>query len=149
MRQIIGGEWDALTNTWSCGAAVFCNEFTKATLLGKPRITQTVIDGGMVSFFDMDMSALGYTGQALVDMVSAPVVNNVTLQDVDGAEFAMTPEYTSDSVVSGGRFIYNTGPGTFGSEGTYTYAEGDFDAAAEDWTIYRDPDPAVNPEINL
>lgn len=149
MRQVVGGEWDAATTTWSCGASTFCNEFLKDTLLTKPRITQTVIDGDMTSFFDMDMRGSVYSGQALTDMVSAPVINSVTVQGVAAGDFAMTPEYTSDSVVSGGRFVYTEGLGILGSEGTYTYAEGDFDTAAEDWTIYRDPDPAVNPDINL
>ncbi len=149
MRQVVGGEWDLATTTWSCGAATFCADFFKDNLLTKPRITQTVIDGDMTSFFDMDMRGSVYSGVALADMVSSPIVNSVTLQNVPGAEFAMTPEYTNDSVVSGGRFIYTEGLGNRGSEGTYTYAEGDFDTAAEDWTIYRDPDPAVNPDINL
>lgn len=148
VRQVIGGEWDPVTETWSCGAATFCNEFLKDTLLTKPRITQTVIDGAMTSFFDMDMRTIGYS-QPLADQVAAPVINTVTLQGVDTGNFAMTPAYIQDSTISGGRFVYTPGTGNRGSEGTYSYAEGDFDTAAEDWTIYRDPDPAVNPDINL
>ncbi len=152
VRQVIGGEWDAATNTWSCGAATFCNEFLKDSLALKPRITQTVIDGTMTSFFDMDMRTIGYKlapGQTLADMATAPIVNDVTLSDMETGNFSMTPQYLNDSKVSAGRYIYTDGAGNLGAEGTYTYEEGYFDAANEDWTIYRDPDPAVNPEINL
>jgi len=123
-------------------------EVFKPVLDGKPKITQTIIDGDMRSEFISDMRALSYS-----DMdTAAPVINRQRIDDpsflVPGAaDFEMA--MAQDTHITAGRFTFTPGTkwsdpnlgwaasgSTFG-QGTYTYAEDNgFDVLLVDWGSY-------------
>lgn len=169
MRQILGGSWNATTNTWSCGTVEFCMDFTKDDLNTKPRIMQTVNDVpfGFTANFELDMSNSSYDD----DTTAGTIINAVTF-DTDigipisptvpttgngnggninnGGNFDMATD-TQKSTVTGGRYTYTAGAGWIETgintgyqtwdydEGNYNYIGGAFDQLSPDWSNYFDP----------
>jgi len=117
-------------------------EYLKAFETQKPRLTQVVSDGGIVSQFVLDNSNANYS-----EMIS-PVeyINKVTLYDINGNPqgagdydvAAMAPQQN----VTGGLYTYREGPAVDGAFGMYDYVEGEFDPVYIDW--YAICDPAQN-----
>lgn len=153
MRQVLGGEWDAVNSTWSCGEAEFCMDFNKSNLNTKPRITQTVRDAsqGFSTFFDMDMSSIRYddneTAATLINTLTlpstgipvggaAPVASNGNRNNFSsGGSFDMA-NGTQNSNITGGRYTFEKGEGWINTgiddgyqtwefdEGSYSYVDG-------------------------
>jgi len=171
MRQVLGGEWDATSKAWRCGSAIFCMDFTKASLNEKPRITQAVNDDpvGFSAFFDLDMSNSNYADAttagtiintvtlpiALPPSASVPMVGSGNAGNFDnGGSFNMATD-TQKSLVTGGRYTYSAGAGWVDTgfdsgyqtwdydEGTYSYDDGSFDHLGVTWGSYFDQ--AQNP----
>ena len=172
MRQVLGGTWDSVTKTWSCGGAEFCMDFTKAALDTKPRITQMVNDASQEfsALFDLDMSSISYT-----DISKAgTLINTLTLPEFvpKGPTVPMTGSrgnsnnfdnggsFNNDidaqnSTVTGGRYTFSVGGGWTNNgrddgyqtwnfeEGSYSYADGGFDHLGQTWSSYFDA--AQNP----
>jgi len=136
MRQVLGGTWDAASETWSCGGAEFCSDFTKAAFETKPRITQELNDASndasrkFSAFFDLDMSHIGYsdkeTAGTLINRVSLPSTlepgfgfatvpmtgsNGNAGNAGNGGSFNMDTTADSDDtqkrVVTGGRYTFD------------------------------------------
>jgi hypothetical protein len=125
-------------------------EVDKPFLDKKPKISQTVQDGGMTSTFVTDERGLNYQQNG----TAAPVVNTLVLTDpsipgAGAADFSMA--LAQQSTVTAGRFIYTPGSGwndpslgwdstnsTFGF-GTYSYIDGQgFDPLNFDWSSVFD-----------
>ncbi len=121
-------------------------EVYKPFLDKKPRISQTIEDGGMSSVFVADERALSYSDSS----TPAPVVNNLIINDPGlptsgAADFEMALAQIPD--VTAGRFTYTPGTGwnnptvgwdtagsTFG-QGTYTYVDNQgFDPLTYNWS---------------
>jgi len=170
IRQVLGGEWNEVTSTWSCGVVEFCSDFEKSNSALKPRIVQTIYDAGVTSDFEMDMSGTGYDG-TMADQVDAVIVNTLKFDspDIPGNFDMATDTQTGHSVVTGGRYIYEGGGTSYErttkvwdlnigayvfvtdklysyQKGTYTYEEGGFDVENVDWTSYYGID---NPDYGL
>ncbi len=80
MRQLMGGTWDNVTDTWSCAAGdTFCFEFTKNNYLLKPKVDMTIRDpaDSMEAHFEFDMSNSDYTN----DTVAGTMINTVQFDD--------------------------------------------------------------------
>ncbi len=165
IRQVLGGEWDEASGTWSCGVAEFCSDFEKSNSAMKPRILQVVTDGGVTSDFELDMRGLGYSGEfidgVLVNQGDAFVVNKLLFDnpDIPGNFDMATDTQAGRSVVTAGRYIYEGGGRDVDNSsrtvtqidyeyraGTYTYEDGSYDMENEDWTSYYGID---NPDYNL
>lgn len=132
-------------------------EVYKPFLDKKPRISQTVEDGGMTSVFVADERALSYSDSS----TPAPVVNNLVINDpglptAGAADFEMALAQVPD--VTAGRFTYTPGTGwnnptlgwdvagsTFG-QGTYTYVDGQgFNPLTFNWsTVFNYADNAIS-----
>jgi len=172
MRQVLGGEWDAVSSTWSCGEAAFCMDFTKEHLATKPRIMQRVNDASQEfsAFFDLDMSNISYaddtTAGTLINTLTFPLPDTPVGASVpltnstgntgnfnNGGNFDMAS--TQKSTVTGGQYTFTEGAGWTNTglgdgyqtwnfeEGSYRYADGDFDHLGQTWGSYFDA--AQNP----
>ncbi|MCF6324838.1 MAG: hypothetical protein L3J89_11045 [Gammaproteobacteria bacterium] len=168
MRQVLGGSWNETTSTWSCGAAEFCMDFTKAALETKPRIMQLVNDAseGFTAFFDLDMSNISYDDNTtagtlintvtLPELVDVPVISTTPITSNgnggnvnNGGRFSMESD-TQRSTVTGGRYTYTDGSGWVNNgtadgyqtwefnEGRYDYFDGGFDQLGQTWGSYFD-----------
>ncbi len=165
MRQVLGGSWDAASETWSCNGAEFCSDFTKAALGTKPRIIQTVNDAseGFSAFFDLDMSSISYaddtTAGTLINTVTLPAFVPVgatvpmtgsgnTSNFNNGGSFNMATDI-QNSAVTGGRYTWTNTGGSDGyqtwnfEEGSYSYADGGMDQLNLNWGSFFDA--AQNP----
>ncbi len=109
-------------------------EFLKDREIMKPRITQDISDGSVQLTFDLDMSNGSYANFTAPSLFN----NTFTLSGFGGADFDMTNNAPQANVTAG-QFIYTDGNGDGGSNGTYSYAGGDFDVYAVDWLAYCDP----------
>ncbi len=161
LRQVMGGIWDADTQTWSCGGEAFCSEFLKEEMAFKPKITQTINDvpGMMISDFELDMSSISYND----DSTAGTIKNTLIITDPDmptpypnaGDFDMMTDRQAGYSTVTGGRYTYTpacTNPTTCWSdgnirdgdwdfeEGSYSYVAGDADPLNYEWDVYWNPD---------
>ena len=140
-------------------------EVYKPFLDKKPRISQTIEDGGMSSVFVADERALSYSDSS----TPAPVINNLVINDpglpsAGAADFEMALAQIPD--VTAGRFTYTPGTGwgpnatnptqdptlgwdqansSFG-QGTYNYVGGQgFDPLTFDWsTVFNYGDNAIS-----
>lgn len=153
MRQILGGTWDSPTKTWSCGAAEFCMEFSKAQLDRKPKITQAINETstGLSARFELDMSNSTYAD----DTTAGTVINTVIFDDGIGNFDMATDAQNID--ITGGRYTYSSGASwldtgqSSGYEtwnydaGTYSYSSGGFDHLDQDWGSYYDPAQNTSP----
>ena len=147
MRQVLGGTWDSSTDTWSCGTAEFCMEFSKLMLDNKPKITQNIneVSAGVSMRFELDMGNSTYAD----DSTTGTVINTVIFSDGIG-DFDMATD-VQKSNVTGGRYTYTPGAGWIDTgassgyqiwdydEGTYSYSSGGFDYLGQDWGGYFDP----------
>lgn len=149
VRQIIGGTWNSSTKSWTCGSAEFCDEFLKANLDTKPKITQNINLSNLETNFVLDMSAITYqdasTAGTMVNTVS--VIDSGFVKAEDGYfDVAQTPSYaSSDNTgknvhLTAGRYTYTESADTviYGAGGTYTYYEDSVDVSAIDWCSYYD-----------
>ena len=134
-------------------------EYYKPALSRKPRISQTLTEGGVSARFVADMRGLDY--QTLNQ--AAPVVNTFSLQDPDlptpgAADFEM--ELSQKPHVTAGQYTFSPGswntaggwdvPDSFFTPGTYTYSEGaGFDVLNVDWTRFFDPLQNPNSLVDL
>ena len=149
MRQVLGGTWDADTQTWSCGTAAFCLDFVKDQFDRKPLIIQTVNDSGMSAHFEMDMRNSTYA-----DSTTAGALINTVSFDTGIGDFDLSSD-AQDSNVSGGRYIFAPGAGWVDDgtasqmatwnydEGAYAYEDGGFNHLEIDAGSYWDA--AQNP----
>ncbi len=166
LRQVMGGNWDDTTNTWSCDGAAFCSEFLKEELGFKPKIVQIINDesGYMISDFELDMSNLTYSD----DSTAGTLKNTLIITDpdmpssyLDAGDFDMsTDRQAGHSTITGGRYTYtpcvniasdcwidgsvlNYTTGADASwdfeEGSYSYVSGDADPLSYEWDVYWDP----------
>lgn len=138
MRQVMGGTWNATTNTWACDTE-FCAEFLKDTLMNKPKITQKISTVDMNAAFIADMSAISYSDA----LTPATVANTLTFTDPNASGFDSATD-TQSSAVTAGQFTFTPGTGwdsngTVYDSGVYSYSSGNFDLTAPDWDAYCDP----------
>lgn len=115
-------------------------EIIKETLSNKPKISQIIDDGVINNTFVFDMSNIGYS-----DIDTAGIlINHVVINDPDlptngliDFDIIADSQFTN---ITGGKYSYTPNPnGSDGSNGTYDYADGDFDINNVDWSIYWDP----------
>ncbi len=117
MRQVMGGQWDEKSRTWSCGNAGFCYEFLKDDLNLKPKITQIINDSArfIQTFFELDMSNSTYED----DTLAGEIINIMKITDPglpldlpSAGNFNMaTDSQEGRSNVTGGRYTYTPGAG--------------------------------------
>lgn len=134
-------------------------EVYKPQLNRKPRVSQTLVEGGLTARFIADMRGLLYSDLSR----AAPLTNTMTLADPGlptpgAADFDMS--FAQKPRVNAGRFTYTPGTGWVDATtnapvagwdvdnsrflpGTYTYSDGNFDVLNVDWTSFFDP--AQNP----
>jgi hypothetical protein len=147
VRQIIGGTWDANTQTWTCDTS-FCSEFIKSAYADKPKITQGINDTDFTSKFVIDMSGIALsnntTDLTLVDQNSATtgasMINAQTVKDSAGNVVA-TFDQAKDaqtSYINGGKYTYTNGNGALGAGGTYHYVDGGYNLSTVDYTPFLD-----------
>jgi len=174
MRQVMGGTWNSVNNTWSCGSAEFCMTFTKSSLSQKPRITQTVNDAaqGLTAFFDLDMSNSNYTDNT----TAGNIINTLAFSKGDegfkkAAGFNMATDEGQVRItaggrmetegqnirLTGGRYTYEAGRGWIDpgidsgyqtweyEEGGYDYFEGSSNQLGQNWASYYDPSQNPSP----
>ncbi len=134
-------------------------EVYKPTLTRKPRVSQSLTDGGLSARFVADMRGLDYNTLKQ----AAPLVNTLSLNDPDlpargVADFEM--EFAQKSRVTAGQFTYSGGgwtaeggwdvPDSVFIPGVYTYSDGKgFDVLNVDWTSFFDPTQNPNSKVNL
>lgn len=119
----------------------FSQEVLKDRRLNKPRITQSVSDGEMVSNFVLDMSNLVYTGPTALTNAGA-MTNTLVVTDKQTGQILTNFDINTSSQksnVNGGMFSYANGTGTGGSFGNYTYATGKYDIYSSNWAAFWDP----------
>lgn len=157
MRQVIGGVWDADTQTWSCLDNEICYEFLKDSLANKPKVTLELNDSadGMKLLFEVDMRAVDYS----TDTVDVAMVNQITFDDNAG-NFDVSLN-AQRSLVTAGKYTFTAGVGWTDTglfskyqtwnfeEGSYSYGQGDlvsrpydagsFDHLNVDWASSWDP----------
>ena len=109
-------------------------EFIKALEAMKPRIVQGINDGPVQLTFDLDMSNGGYANYTAPSLFD----NTFTLGGVAGADFDMANNAPQANITAG-QFSYADGNGDGNSNGSYSYAGGNFDVYAVDWLSYCDP----------
>ncbi|HHM04389.1 MAG TPA: hypothetical protein ENJ19_01425 [Gammaproteobacteria bacterium] len=107
-------------------------EFYKGKFDAKPRISQMLNAPDVTALFEIDMSNSSYS-----DMSTAGTVTNTMSLPDGSASFDMASD-VQNSTVTGGRYTYTAGSGPGGSDGTYTYFDGGFDAKAVRWEDYFD-----------
>ncbi len=110
-------------------------DFTKDKFDRKPKITQILTLPDMSSIFQLDMSNSSY-GDDLT-----PGILSYTMQLADDYQDQANFNFATDvqnSNVTGGRYTYVNGAGPGGSDGTYTYDNGNFDVDAISWEAYFD-----------
>ena len=136
-------------------------EVYKPFLGKKPRISQTIQDGGLTEVFVADMRDLSYSDSS----TAAPIINNLVLVDpklpaAGSADFEMA--LAQDTDVTAGRFTFTPGTGwdnnahdptlgwnsdgsTFG-QGTYSYIGGQaFDPLTFNWaSVFNYADNAIS-----
>ncbi len=154
MRQILGGTWNSANNTWSCGTAEFCLDFSKGAFDAKPRITQTINDvsGGFSAYFDLDMSNSTYSDNTTAGII----VNTVSLDGNAPGNFDMAVD-KQNSTVTGGQYTYAPGAGWVDTgtasgyqtwdydEGSYSYIDGGADQLNQNWASFYDPAQNFSP----
>ncbi|HHM06248.1 MAG TPA: hypothetical protein ENJ19_11005 [Gammaproteobacteria bacterium] len=117
-------------------------EFLKDALSSKPKISQTVTTPEVTAVFETDMRSIDYKDIS----TAAPIINTVSLTGPNAPEDMVDFNVGTGSQnghITAGRYTYTPGPGTLGSEGSYTYWEGDVNVEGVDWSAFRDP--AQNP----
>ena len=122
-------------------SAGFVQETIKANRLNKPKITQTVNEGGMSSNFVLDMSALTYFGAA-AQVTGASMINTLLITDTQTNEVLTNFDINTSSQksnINAGKYIYNFGDGSGGSNGTYTYETSVYDIYSTNWAAFSDP----------
>ncbi len=118
----------------------FKQEVTKASLGGKPKITQTVNEAGISSNFALDMSALNYYGAASLT-TGAPIINTLLITDTQTGEVLTNFDINTSSQrsnINAGKYIYNFGNGNAGSNGTYTYGTATYKIHETKWLNFWD-----------
>jgi len=128
--------------------------FLKDSLQFKPVITQSVVNAEVRMDFQVDMSALDY------DTIDTPgIVSNQfrllsdNFEDKGDYDNAIVPAFFSDKsqvnqTVSGGQYIYTTGPDQGGSGGEYTYWDGGgYDEYLADHNLFRRDEQNVGYQI--
>lgn len=131
-------------------------EFLKAALDRKPKITQNItVSGQMISEFILDMSSSTYNANT-----PGALTNKLTLLDPSipaASAFFDIATSSQASNITGGQFTFGAGAGwldtglssptddTYNYDaGAYTYSGGDsFNLTGADWQAYRNP--AENP----
>ncbi len=113
-------------------------EFLKDKLNAKPVITSIVNDGGLVSTFIADMSAISYQDSTTPSDIT--ITTEFIGQPPDTAFIAENFDFATDvqkSEIHGGRFSY--------SLGNYSYADGDgFNLNGINWAAFCDPEQNLN-----
>ncbi len=113
-------------------------EFLKDKYLNKPRISQILIGPDVSAMFDLDMRNSSYT-----DNSNPGVMTNIMQLWGEGTppDSAMFDPVTQgqDLNVNAGMYTYTEGAGFGGAEGSYNYADGDYDHTGVDWASYMDP----------
>ncbi len=140
-------------------------EVYKPQLDRKPKVSQTLVEGGLTARFIADMRGLLYSDLSR----AAPLINTMSLDDPGlptpgAADFDMS--FAQKAHVTAGKYSYTPGLGwrdaTSGAAiagwdvnnsrffpGTYTYADGNFDVLNVDWTTFFDPAQNPNSLVNL
>lgn len=119
----------------------FSQEVLKSRYLTKPKITQTVSDGEMMSNFVFDMSAISYTGATALT-TNGVISNTLLVTDSQSGEVLTNFDINTSSQkgnINGGKYNYATGTGPAGSSGTYTYATGTYNIYSTNWAAFWDP----------
>lgn len=117
-------------------------EFLKNLEGNKPRITQTVTDGELVSTFDLDMRNGGHAS-----FTNPSGFTNQTI--VAGAgSFDMNID-APNAQPNAGNYSYSPGPGFGQSYGTYSYQDGGYDVYATDWLAYCQPNQNPDHSCNF
>jgi len=115
-------------------------EYTKVYENKKPRITQVVNAGDMLSTFVIDNSNAGYGEQITAEQY----VNTVSLYDANGDPLGVgdydVASQASQQHTTAGQYIYKEGPEVAGSFGMYEYAEGELDPVYINWYAYCNPE---------
>ncbi len=123
MRQVMGGSWDATTNTWSCqDTDEYCSEFLKDNFLFKPVITQQINDTDFVHKFALDMSAITYDDNTTAgDLTNTLIITDPDMPDFDpkAGDFKMNNDNIEVSMPDSGTSTLN--PNITG--GRYTYSQ--------------------------
>ncbi len=122
-------------------SAGFVQETIKANRLNKPKITQAVNEAGMSSNFVLDMSALTYFGAA-AQVTGASMINTLLITDTQTDEVLTNFDVNTSSQksnINAGKYIYNFGNGSGGSNGTYTYETSVYDIYSTNWAAFSDP----------
>lgn len=139
--------------------ATVAMEVYKPLLNRKPKVSQTLVEGGLTARFIADMRGLLYTDMSR----AAPLTNTMTLSDPGlptpgAADFDMS--FAQKPRVNAGKFAFTSGLGWVDATtntpvagwdvdnsrflpGTYSYSDGNFDVLNVDWTTFFDP--AQNP----
>lgn len=118
----------------------FEERITKASLNGKPKITQIVNEAGISSNFTIDMSALNYYGAASLT-TGAPLTNTLMVTDTQTGEILVDFDNITSSQrpnINAGKYIYNFGNGFDGSNGTYTYETATYAIHETKWINFWD-----------
>ncbi|MCF6234835.1 MAG: hypothetical protein L3J70_00405 [Gammaproteobacteria bacterium] len=156
MYQVLGGSWDAVTETWECKESDdYCQEFIKDSFEYKPKLTQTINDEeeNMLTYFEFDMSNSTYAEKDKV----ASTINTLIITDpdmpmgmekegdFDFAEFTnQANKPGSNSTLTAGMYTFTPGSEDFAGgqdvdANAYDYIDGDFNLD-QDWTLYYDPE---------
>ena len=141
-------------------------EVYKPFLNRKPKISQTLTEGGLTSQFVADLRSLTYADLKRV----VPIVNTLSLNDPNlptpgVADFDIS--FSQKPHVSAGQFTFSgagqgwvdatTGAPVAGwdnnnskfNPGTYQYAEGNFDVLKVNWAAFFDPTQNPNSQVNV
>lgn len=110
-------------------------DFVKDRYDRNPLLQQEVDTPEINSIFQVDMRNSGYS-----DINTPGTISSITsLADdyQESANFNYATD-TQNTQTTAGRFTYTDGAGPGGSEGTYSYVSGDFDAKNVAWESYFD-----------
>ncbi len=115
-------------------------EFEKSFEDKKPRITQVIDDGEVVSEFILDNSNAGYSES----IAAGEYKNTLTLLTPEKTPLAVggydIAKEAPDQVVTGGLYTYVDGPEPEGAFGMYFYVEAEYDPVYIDWLAYCNPE---------
>ncbi|HHM05284.1 MAG TPA: hypothetical protein ENJ19_06020 [Gammaproteobacteria bacterium] len=113
-------------------------EFLKDFLATKPKISATVTTPEISYTFDMDMRSINYdTDTTAAPLNSTLALTGASAPGTDGNFNSAAGVQASN--ITGGRYTYTNGGGSFGSGGSYSYFEGSYDTSAVNWGDFRDP----------
>lgn len=118
----------------------FSETITKANVDNKPKITQTINEAGISSNFVLDMSTLNYYGAASL-VTGAPLTNTLQVTDMQTGEILVNFDNITSSQrpnINAGKYIYNSGSGPGGSNGTYTYETATYAIHETKWINFWD-----------